>query len=625
MTSTKKPHLRDNGRQYKPSEPPTVDGRQGLSANSTFVKERSSMNHQTPKKNDEAMRCYRCKQVGHRALNCTATPPVKLNVLSYHSTNNRSPGCLDARLPDGTAIKLLMDTGAQGYSFCNKRIRDAIAATHPLQVQSTEQLIVLGDGQTTYLCTEKIRTDLALQLQHLGIRNRVITLEMLVLPEHSYDVLIGWNDIIQLNLIPELVKIAQLARKEAATFETPMVGEKRIAQISELLASYQDVFKRELTPQPARLEPFHIELKDGGTLPRTDKIRNRTPLMRETIEREVEQLLAQGLIEPSSSDRCSQVHLVKKSDRTWRFCIDYRDLNAMTKSDSYPLPRIDAIVPRLANHKWYSIIDLRKGYFQLSLADDSKEISAFITHHGTFQWRRIPMGAKNATAFFQRQMRTKVLRGGEEFTEVYVDDIIIFSKTEREHWEHITWVLAKLREYRIIANLEKCQWFQPEIQYLGIRINEKGHFMSKERKQALQEMTPPSNMTQLRSFLGTANYFRDYIPDFAHLTKPLMKRVTPVKNARVQLGDEELSCFKQIKEAIVQSSILYFIQPEGLLRLYTDASDVACVAHLVQVMDGKEHTLCFSSHIFAKSQEHWSICTRKCSARWQPCDDFIIS
>ena len=562
------------------------------------------------RRNDETMTCHRCKKVGHRAKNCTATLPVKLNVLSY-KTNHQSSGCLDAHLPDGTAVKILIDTGAQGYSFCNKRIRDVIAAKHPHQVQNTDQLIVLGDGRTTFLCTEKIETELLLQVQHLGIRNRSIKLEMLVLPEHSNDVLIGWNDMLKLNLIPELVQIAQRARRDSSATVTPLVDEKRIAQMGAMLDQYPDVFRRELTPQPALLEPFRIVLKDGGVLPRTDKVRNRTPLMRETIEREIEQLLAQGLIEPSTTDRCSQVHLVKKSNRTWRFCIDYRDLNALTISDAYPLPRIDAIVPRLANHRWYSIIDLRKGYFQLRLAEESKSISAFITHHGTYQWCRIPMGAKNATAFFQRQMKTKVLKDAEGFTEVYVDDIIIFSKTEADHWKHIEWVLKRLREYRIIANLEKCRWFQPEIQYLGIRINEQGHFMSEERKSALKRMTPPSTMTQLRSFLGTANYFRDYIQDFAHLTKPLMKKVTPIKGARVQLDDTEQAHFHKIKDAIVNSSMLYFIQPEGLLRLYTDASNVACGAHLVQVIEGKERTLCFTSHIFAKSQEHWSICDKE--------------
>lgn len=142
-------------------------------------------------------------------------------------------------------------------------------------------------------------------------------------------------------------------------------------------------------------------------------------------------------------------------------------------------------------------------------------------------------------------------------------------------------------------------------------MNKDGHFLSEERKKAFQQLAVPTNMTQLRSFLGTANYFRSYIKDFGNLTKPLIQLLTPGKQVRVELGPDDVLAFERIKEAIASTAVAYFPLPEGVFKLYTDASDVACGGHLVQEHEGVEYTLCFTSHIFSKAQLSWSTCDKE--------------
>jgi putative transposase len=255
--------------------------------------------------------------------------------------------------------------------------------------------------------------------------------------------------------------------------------------------------------------------------------------VQQEIKKEVKKLIDSNCVIPGEAEACSQVLLVRKPDDTWRFCIDYRELNKVTIPDSFPLPIIDEVLQRLEGKTLYTVFDLLKGYYQLELHENSRKFSAFITSDGVYQWVRIPMGVMNAPSYFQQQIRTVVLSGLEAICIVYIDDVIIFGNSEEEHWRNVRTVLERFKRFGIIVSPKKCQWGMKELQYLGIVVSRSGQWMSEVRKQAFKEIPLPTTMTQLRSFLGAGNYFRKHIEQYARLTKPLFSIVSKGKKTMV--------------------------------------------------------------------------------------------
>jgi hypothetical protein len=305
--------------------------------------------------------------------------------------------------------------------------------------------------------------------------------------------------------------------------------------------------------------------------------------MMDAINGGVEKLIKEKCIRECESDACAQVLLVKKSDGTWRFCIDYRNLNDITIPDSYPLPNIEEILQKLKGKALYSVIDLLRGYYQLGLHEDSRYLTAFITKSGVYEWERVPMGAKNAPSYFQRMMQTIVLKGLENICQIYMDDLIVYGNTEQEHWSNLHKVLARLELYGLVIKGEKCRWAQKELQFLGIIINKDGQQMSENRKQALVDMPTPRTLTQIRSFMGAANYFRRFIRDFAEISAPIFKLVKKGPDRTlITWTPSATASYERMKQEILKAPMLTFLLDHGEIRLYTDASDVASGGYYVR-------------------------------------------
>jgi len=375
---------------------------------------------------------------------------------------------------------------------------------------------------------------------------------------------------------------------------------------------YESVFTQKFPDKPANLPFFRIKTVPGATLPRHKGVRPQGELMMDAVNNGVDKLVEEKCINPCESDACAQVLLVKKPDGTWRFCIDYRNLNDITIPDSYPLPNIEEIITKLKGKALYSVIDLLRGYYQLGLHEDSRYLTAFITKSGVYEWLRVPMGAKNAPSYFQRMMKTIVLKGLDDICQIYMDDLIVYGDTKEQHWANLDKVLARLQKYGLVIKGEKCKWAQTELQYLGIVINKDGQRMSDSRKQALFDMPKPTTMTQLRSFMGAANYFHRFIRPFGEIAAPLHKLVKkgPGK-ALLQWTPEANICYEKMKEEILKAPTLKFLTDKGEIRLYTDASDIACGGYLCQVVDGQEMPVCYVSHIFSGAQINWSTCDKE--------------
>ena len=226
------------------------------------------------------------------------------------------------------------------------------------------------------------------------------------------------------------------------------------------------------------------------------------------------------MVEESTSGWASPIVVVQKKDGSNRLCIDYRKLNARTKFDAYPMPRIDEMLDAIGQSQYITTLDLAKGYWQVPLAEEDKEKTAFTSPLGLLQFRVMPFGLSRAPATFQRLMDT-MLRGSEEYTGVYLDDVVIYGTEWGEHLQNIETVFQKLQETGLTLKLKKCSFGMESCTYLGHQIGKGGVLPEESKVKAVEQMRIPRTKKDVRSFLGMIGYYRRFIPHFAEKAEPL--------------------------------------------------------------------------------------------------------
>ncbi|GBG85975.1 hypothetical protein CBR_g40788 [Chara braunii] len=241
------------------------------------------------------------------------------------------------------------------------------------------------------------------------------------------------------------------------------------------------------------------------------------------LRAQLDDLLDKGWIRPSSSPYGAPVLFVRKKNKDLRFCIDYRRLNAQTIKNAGPLPRIDDLLERLGGAKYFSKLDLKSGYHQISIRPQDRYKTTFKTRYGHFEWVVMPFGLTNAPAAFQAAMTTEFRAMLDRFVLVYLDDILVYSRTLEEHLEHLRRVLETLRSARYKANRDKCEFVRQELEYLGHFVSPEGIRPLADKIQAIQEWPEPKNVTDVRSFLGLAGYYQCFIKGYSKIEVNLSK------------------------------------------------------------------------------------------------------
>lgn len=304
---------------------------------------------------------------------------------------------------------------------------------------------------------------------------------------------------------------------------------------------------------------------------------------RQVISKKVEEMLDDGIIRPSFSPWASPVVLVKKKSGEFRFCVDYRRLNAITKRDVYPLPLMDDVFDRLAGAKWFSSLDLKSGYWQMLVdpADVSK--TAFVTPDGLFEFLRLPFGLNNAPSTFQRLMDRVLANLKWQMCLVYLDDILIFGRSFEEHQQRLDLVLSALEKAGLTLNVSKCIFATTKVFHLGHIIDEHGIQPNPEKISALVNFHI-SDVKSLRGFLGLASFYRRFVPEFAALAHPLHSLLK--KNATWSWTPEKESAKNEIIKVLVSSPVLAHFDNNLEVFVQTDASSVGLGAVLMQ--DGGE-------------------------------------
>src|SRR3954469_13652796 len=317
------------------------------------------------------------------------------------------------------------------------------------------------------------------------------------------------------------------------------------------------------------------------------------------LKKEIDESLQKGFIHPSSSAWGAPSLFVKKSDGTNRLVQDYRPINQATIQNKYPLPRINDLYDQLAGSKVFSKLDLRLGYHQIRVRDVDIPKTAFITRYGSYEYTVMSFGLTNAPATFSRLMNYIFMEYLDKFVVVYLDDILIYSKNDEEHAEHLRLILTKLREHKLYVKYSKCEFWLPEVTYLGHVISKDGIAVTPERIQAIIDWTPPKTVKQVRSFLGLASYCRRFFENFSKIAKPLTKLLKKDKKFLWTPKCEE--SFQELKRRLTSAPVLAPPDTRRDFDIYCDASRQGLGCILMQY----RHVVAYASRQLRPHQENY--------------------
>ena len=356
------------------------------------------------------------------------------------------------------------------------------------------------------------------------------------------------------------------------------------AQIQNLVRKYADCFAWSDTDLGFTDRVKHrIYLTDDH--PIKQPYRRVPPSVLSEVKSHIEELLEKGVIRASSSPYSSPIVLVRKKSGEIRLCIDYRRINSITKRDSFPLPRIEECLDALGGSKYFSTLDLASGYHQVAMAEEDKAKTAFSCPYGLFEYNRMPMGLCNSPATFQRLMQSVMQEYIFNILLVYLDDLLLYSKTFPDHLKSLETVFARLREVGVKLQPSKCQVAQTKVAFLGHEISAAGIQTDPGKISAIQGWKTPSTAKEVRSFLGLASYYRRFVNHFAQKAKPLHSIIPLIhqrwpsdrhRGERQPLGDlwtaECQQAFDTLKEALVSPPILGFADYSQDFVVEVDAS-----------------------------------------------------
>ena len=408
--------------------------------------------------------------------------------------------------------------------------------------------------------------------------------------------------------------------------EDKNISPKTQEAFDKLCKKYDDIISKN-SGDIGKIMLVEMEIDIGNHPPIASKPHTLPLKHYDWVQREIETLEKAGIIKRSISPWASPVVIVPKKSTPGepprrRMCIDYRRINKLqpevTKADSgkgcislIPLPKIDELYAKLKGYKAFSSLDLRSGYYHIGLKDSAKPKSAFVLSSlGKYQFNRVPFGLAQAPAYFQKLIND-VLKGCN-FAMGYLDDTIIYSRSEKEHLEHLEEIFTRLKAAGLKLKLEKCCFFKKHIQYLGHLISADGIQPLPEKLESIAKMPAPRNPKEVKQFLRLVGYYRKFIPRFADISRVLTHLTK--KDVEFKWTPECENCFQILKEFLQQAPILRYPDPQASYTLYTDASKYAYAGVLTQHSNGMDHPITYVSGLFCGSQLNWATLTKEAYA-----------
>lgn len=371
----------------------------------------------------------------------------------------------------------------------------------------------------------------------------------------------------------------------ATSLETSRLAQSR----DRLLAEFKDVFPDSLPAglPPSRGHELQIKLVDGARPPA--QVPPRVSQKHATFEKKwLQDMLAKRLISKSQSQYAAPHFYVEKPETPttgeYRAVTDFRRLNAITLKNKYPLPRADQLFDRLAHAKYFTKIDLRTGFYQILISEADRHKTAFTTGQGLFEYNVLPMGLCNSPGVFMQLMNDIFREFLGQSVLVFLDDIIVYSNTIEEHEQHVRRALQRLREHRLFAKLSKSALCQTEVEFLGHWVGQRGLRVMDNKIEAVRDWPTPTNIRELRAFLGLAGYYRRFVRNFSSIALPLTELTRTVTHQRLERawGTKQQLAFAELKRALQAAPVLMLPDPEKEFVVHCDASGYAVGAVLQQ-------------------------------------------
>uniref|UniRef100_A0A2N9GWU7 RNA-directed DNA polymerase n=1 Tax=Fagus sylvatica TaxID=28930 RepID=A0A2N9GWU7_FAGSY len=508
--------------------------------------------------------CYTCKQPGHYARVCptkgsgsSSSPQTQKSDASVKRVQGRVYALTtqDAQATDtvvtgilplfSTPARVLFDPGSTHSFISCGFVRNIARSPEPLEYELSVST-PLGDT---------LMSNLVLKSCMFCIEGRELSADLVLLEMHDFDVILGMN---------------WLAAYHASVdcFEKEPLRANRLLRkgCQGFLASVVDLQKKEL-----EIEDIPVVREfPGCTAPISKAPYRMAPAELKELKGQLEELLDKGFIRPSASPWGAPVLFVKKKDGSMRLCIDYRELNRVTIKNKYPLPRIDDLFDQLQGAQVFSKIDLRSGYHQLKIKSEDIPKTAFRTRYGHYEFLVMPFGLTNAPAVFMDLMNRVFHEYLDRFVIVFIDDILVYSKSLEEHEDHLRIVLQILRDKKLYAKLKKCEFWLNQVVFLGHVVSKDGITVDPSKIEAVVNWDRPTNVSEVRSFLGLAGYYRRFVEGFSRIAAPLTHLTR--KNAKFEWKEECEKSFQELKQRLVTAPVLTIPSSSGGFVIYSDAS-----------------------------------------------------
>lgn len=583
--------------------------------------------------------CSHCGKPGHSEDTCWSKNPS----LRPERKNGKKPGPRgsDARVArelsdslliqpgtiQGSPVNILLDSGASN-NFVDKRFFQEYPEYFGDTTRDPKTFRTMGGRvEVTHHTSVRIK---------MGKHEMEIRAYVWDLDSEDFQIIMGLSDIKKYDLLPCMIEDlsphimganAYTGREEQIEHQDEIhLGEmltipkdpdlraqveKAIAstqpelqeKLHTVLMSHAELFQSNLPEEGARMNPLNIELEANAELPRS-KPRFFTPKITGLIAAEVRRLEDAKIIRRSQSPVASPVVARLKPDGSLRLCIDYVRLNRATIPTQAPIPSIPYILHMMQGQTLFATMDLRQGYYQALVEESSRYLTAFTCGEGLFEFNRVPFGLRNAPGYFQAEMSKILGNLIGRCCFVFIDDIIIFAKTEDDFMQACGEILERLRNYNIRIKLDKCCFGASKVDFLGFIVDSSGIRMDDTRKQGVKDMVTPVSKKQVRSFLGVIGFHRSFIPNFHRLTAPLQRLLR--KQAEFVWGPEQDESFQAAKEAVLATGMLYHLDYNHPILIRTDASLSGIGAELFQEVDGLHRTVAYLSHAFTDQESRWA-------------------
>ncbi|GJS26139.1 reverse transcriptase domain-containing protein [Tanacetum coccineum] len=552
--------------------------------------------------------CYECGSPDHFRNTCpklNRAPGQVGNQLALEgSRNNRSNGnqvrgrafnvnvnameaVQDPKVVTGTFslndhfVTILFDSGAD-FSFISTEFAPLLNVRP--SIVNPGYVIEVADGK-------KVEVNRIIRDCKLELGGSLFSINLIPLGHGSFDVIVGMDWLSQHKAVivchEKVVEIpvgdgrilrvhGERAVGITKALKSAKEDEPKLSDIS-VVREFKDVFPEDLSGlPPQRQVEFRIDLVPGAT-PIAKSPYRLAPSEMQELSGQLQELQDNGFIRPSHSPWGAPVLFVKKKDGSLRMCIDYRELNKLMVKNRYPLPRIDDLFDQLQGSRFFSKIDLRSGYHQLRVHEDDILKTAFRTRYGHFEFTVMPFGLTNAPAVFMDLMNRVCKPYLDKFVIVFIDDILIYSKTKEDHEVHLGLVLELLRKEKLYAKFSKCEFWLQEVHFLGYVVNQNGIHVDPSKIEVVKNWKTPTTPSKIRSFLGLAGYYRWFIANFSKIAKPLTSLTQ--KNQKYVWGVEQEEAFQTLKNNLCDAPILTL--PDGVedFVVYCDASNqgLGCV------------------------------------------------